>query len=484
MKREPKGAGLQIGVCALILITVCMACRLSFFHTYRLLIPVQGGLTEGERLNLESEDPGAVRFGEAQRRDGYVRVPVEPRKRGEAWISVRDEDGDFETSVPLRVGPMGMVYNRADGSFTGDTTVLVTVTLFWLAVGCIMLWHYRRAKGPAYYRTGSVYYAGFSLFACVTFLVMLYVTANRLIRPADYSMMEAYDAIRGASAKFMELTSPLVLAYAVWLMVSNIALIRHEGRGMTNLLGIALAAVLVIGEALFFAAVFRDFSGSETQYRVRNTLQNVYATVFVYFECMLTGAVICAVTAARHEPPPDRDFILILGCWFRKDGSLPPLLKSRVDRAIRFWNRQKEIDGREAVLIASGGQGANESMAEAEAMRRYLAEQGIPDRVIRVEDRSRNTMENMIYSKEIIDRENPNGKTAWATSSYHVFRSGVWANEAGLEAEGMGSHTKWWFWPNAFIREVAALLRSKWIQELLFLLVLLAFFGLLSMTLS
>ena len=89
----------------------------------------------------------------------------------------------------------------------------------------------------------------------------------------------------------------------------------------------------------------------------------------------------------------------------------------------------------------------------------------------------------MVFSGEIIRETDPEGKVAFATSSYHVFRSGLLARQAGLSAEGVGSRTKWWFWPNAFMRETAGLLQRRWKQELLFLLLLIAFFGLLSVIL-
>ena len=72
----------------------------------------------------------------------------------------------------------------------------------------------------------------------------------------------------------------------------------------------------------------------------------------------------------------------------------------------------------------------------------------------------------------------------FSTTGYHVFRSGVWAGQAGLPAEGIGSPTKWWFWPNAFMRETLGLLQKRWKQELLFLLLLIGFFALLSLTVS
>jgi uncharacterized SAM-binding protein YcdF (DUF218 family) len=123
-------------------------------------------------------------------------------------------------------------------------------------------------------------------------------------------------------------------------------------------------------------------------------------------------------------------------------------------------------------------------MPEAEAMRRYLLSRGIPDKLIRPENQSANTYQNMDFSGKIIRRISPDGKVVFATTNYHVFRSGVWAGLAGLPAEGIGSRTKWWFWPNAFMRETIGLLQNRWKQEILFLLILIVFFGMLSMMLG
>jgi oligosaccharide reducing-end xylanase len=38
---------------------------------------------------------------------------------------------------------------------------------------------------------------------------------------------------------------------------------------------------------------------------------------------MLIGAIICGIRAARYVPSYGVDCLIILGCWFRKDGTLP-----------------------------------------------------------------------------------------------------------------------------------------------------------------
>ena len=100
---------------------------------------------------------------------------------------------------------------------------------------------------------------------------------------------------------------------------------------------------------------------------------------------MLAGAVICGLKAGSHRPPYDRDFILILGCSFRKDGTLTPLLQGRVDQAIDFWKKQRVITGKEAFLVPSGGQGQDETMPEAEAIKEYILSRHVPPEYILTE---------------------------------------------------------------------------------------------------
>ena len=101
-------------------------------------------------------------------------------------------------------------------------------------------------------------------------------------------------------------------------------------------------------------------------------------------------------------------------------------------------------------------------------MKAYLLEQGIPQEQIIEEDRSVNTYQNMLFSKEKIDAVRPDAKVAFSTTNYHVFRSGLYARRVGLKASGMGQPTKWWFWPNATVRECVGLMtENKRIQALI-----------------
>ena len=479
-------AGRRVALMAAALILLCVACRLAMHNAYIAYMPIPLSMRDiaPEALRIVEETPGIVSSGVPERVGDRIRVAIRPRQPGATWLDFNDASGENLGISQFRVGRFGTIYDTSTGGFTGDSVVLGAVTAFFLGTAAIMFHACRRVKGPAFYAYATIHAVGFGLFALLTGLFMLGVSLRHALHPESYAMCSAYDAISGAGYRFMIVTAPMMLAFAAAMAVSNVALLRHEGFAPKNVLGIGVALALVGGEALAFWLFGRNFSGSEMEWRVHNTLQNVYATGFAYFECMLFGAVVCGLKAARHSPAPDADVILILGCRFRADGTLTPLLRGRVDRAVAFWREQKAATGRDAVLMPSGGQGPDECMAEAEAMRRYLRAQGVPEASIRVEDRSRNTFENMARSREIIEREKPGAKVVYATTNYHVFRSGVWAARAGLRAEGMGSRTRWWYWPNAFMRECAGLLLNRVPQELLLLVAMIAFFGALSMALG
>ena len=99
-------------------------------------------------------------------------------------------------------------------------------------------------------------------------------------------------------------------------------------------------------------------------------------------------------------------------------------------------------------------------------MRDYLVSCGVgPDRIV-LEDRPATTNQNMEFSREVIEehagRDASELLVGFSTTNYHVFRGYVCAHRSGMAVQGMGSRTRAYFWPNAFLREFAGLLASRW----------------------
>ena len=471
----------QMALLAGVLLLACVVSRLATHNVYVDRIPVAQGAGDAVRLVPGGgQQAEVVKPGEpTASRDG-IQVTLRAGAPGEAWYAVRDPHGVTLSTQHYRVGRFMTVYDYDTGGFTGDGVVMAALTAFWLGTAVIMLRAFRQARGTAFYAYDTIYYVGFGVFALVTGVMMLNLSLRRLVNPRDFLMLDVYAAVRDAGFNFMIVTLPLLVVFAVAMCVSNLALLRHEQAKLKNVLGLLVGLGLLAGEALGIALSMRSYFSTAREYHMQMVFQNVYTTVFAYCECMLMGAVVCGLLAAKHVPSQDRDFIIVLGCWFRGDGTLTPLLQGRVDKALQFWREQREKTGKAAVLMPSGGKGSNEPGPEAEAMRRYMLAQGVPEEWIMTEDRSTNTYQNMAFSRALIEEVRPGGKVAFVTTNYHVFRSGVWARLAGLQAEGLGSRTRWWYWPNAFMRECAGLMAKRWRQELLLVAALAVFFSLLT----
>ena len=407
-----------------------------------------------------------------------ISISMLPEKAGEYRMTVKDTHGQFLAGDLIEIGRFQSAFSWETGSFTGSEFILFFVLLFVTGVFIIMLTGFLKLRGPlensneAIFTCGVMIFSG--LFLCFAFPYYYRHLSNQYSYPVWLLVLD----FAQAGKKFFAASRPGLFLFSISLIVSNIALLRHESPRFQNLLGILLGLILIGAGAGTYAAsrLLYRYDLSYDAMRAVTMTRNTVGLAFTYVECILLGTIICGLRAAKHVPAPDRDYILILGCCFRKDGTLTPLLKARVDKALDFWRMQKEKTGKAAFIIPSGGQGRNESMPEAKAMSNYIAGTDIPSEYVLPEDQSVNTFQNMQFSKEIIDGKNPgssSAKVCYVTTNYHVLRSGILANKVKLAAEGLGAKTKWWFWPNAFVRECAAFFSNRNMM-ILYLSILLA----------
>lgn len=301
------------------------------------------------------------------------------------------------------------------------------------------------------------------LYVFIMELVILHSLISAL-RSGGLTLSTIYRSMLSFPRQFSYYAVFFLMALCVLLGVSNIALIRHEGLCLNNALSLLLAVFYIGGTFAVYAVSDllseKVFGGSAHPLAtVLNTVISLFLLLMLcYFECVLVGSAVMGWLAAREKPDHDKDYIIILGCSIDKRGGLLPLLKGRVNRAIRFAWEQEIATGRPVRYVPSGGQGSNEVMSEGSAMELYLLSHGAEDYEVFPEKKSVNTWENMCFSKKIIDGLKPGAKIAFATTNYHMLRSGILARRAGIDAQGVAGDTKWYFWPNGFIREFFGIL--------------------------
>lgn len=167
--------------------------------------------------------------------------------------------------------------------------------------------------------------------------------------------------------------------------------------------------------------------------------------------CVVFCSVFSVKMAIYVERPIDNpQAVIVLGCQVR--GETPSImLKNRLDTALETLNEYPDT-----VCVVSGGKGKGEDISEAEAMRRYLTENGIPESRIINEDKSKNTRENISFSKEILD-ERGIDRAIIVTNDFHQYRADIYARRNGLTVGHHSAVTRRLNLLNYWVREWAAL---------------------------
>ncbi|MGF1919547.1 YdcF family protein [Enterococcus faecalis] len=284
---------------------------------------------------------------------------------------------------------------------------------------------------------------GCFVFIMVTFYQVLNLIANYSTRSEWITLIIFYIFI------------PLCLVIVGLFFIKNTTIMSsREGRSVVSklsaMLGVNILLVVPIS-FLFFVVEINTQWGLFFDILVSIIL--ISDIIFtIYFVLYLMYSVFYQMVPVSKKI----DYIIVLGAGII-DENVTPLLKSRLDKAIEYY-----LNNQDCKIVVSGGQGENEPVSEAYAMRKYLLRQGIPLKDILYEDESTNTYENMLYSKKLIEQDSHyvtnSSKICFTTNNYHVLRGAIYAKKVKLHAEGIGAPTASYFLPSALIREYIALL--------------------------
>ncbi|UXR73333.1 YdcF family protein [Staphylococcus sp. IVB6238] len=311
------------------------------------------------------------------------------------------------------------------------------------------------------------FYAGL-LFSCGVFITGF----ATFIISLDF-LMNKFSNIGNLINMFAILIILSVFLFTIVYLISNTFIVQNkEGRSPTALLS------LFLGINIFFIIPFPLWIGFLSNERIPQIIPFI-VLLFCSINFILTLCfVFYLLYSVFYQFIPFKGkvhFIIVLGSGI-KTIKVPPLLKSRLDMAIKYFKKNPD-----SKIIVSGGQGADEPVSEAYAMREYLLSQDIPDAQIIMEDQSTTTYENMRLSKNKIIKALGHANLRdinilFSTNNYHVFRAAVYTRKAKLKAQGVGAPTAHYFLPTALIREFIALLvmhkKSLLILTLLFSLLL------------
>lgn len=154
-------------------------------------------------------------------------------------------------------------------------------------------------------------------------------------------------------------------------------------------------------------------------------LFSIGMSVFIIIEAVI-------IYNGHHYDKERPDYLMVLGAGLR-GSKISTSLLYRLETAIEYNKLYPDVK-----IIVSGGQGPDEDISEAKAMKDYLVSQGIDKSLIISEDKSTNTYENFLFTKKILEDETGKDdfKVTVISNDFHMYRAKYLGEQVGFECLG------------------------------------------------
>lgn len=191
--------------------------------------------------------------------------------------------------------------------------------------------------------------------------------------------------------------------------------------------------LMVVSILIGFVFLLKKISNKNKFLNIFYKIYSCLVLIFIVSFVIIEGLILLNITTTNDiDKIGNVDTVIVLGA--KVNGyKISDTLRHRLDKSIEYYNKNKDIN-----IIVTGGQGNEENISEALAMNNYLVEQGVEASKIIMEDKATTTLENIIFSKDILEKmDKENDKVLIVTNDYHLFRARLIACILGLENEGL-----------------------------------------------
>lgn len=337
--------------------------------------------------------------------------------------------------------------------------ILGTVlTIFFAGLTITFWWKIKKLKDLRTLRLGRL-----SFFA----LLFLWVTINGIIG-SGLALTELQQKVLllllFAEIFVMFLLIPMTIGIVVpiSIVVLTIKMWRRESKSIGNLL-----LPIVVLAFLLIDWVYLSMGRLPDSWIWLKILGIVYPVLSIYLAWQFGIFFLSSWVYGRRVRKQRAAYHVVLGAGLIQGEHVGKLLGNRILAAV------KAVRDNETILVFSGGQGPDEKISEARAMQKYAVEVlGFPIERTMLEDQSRTTYENLVFSSRLIKE-----KFMFFTSDYHVFRAALFASTLKIDAQGgKGGKTAMYYRVPAFIREFIAVMNYEKKKHIKWVGIIVAFF--------
>ena len=219
------------------------------------------------------------------------------------------------------------------------------------------------------------------------------------------------------------------------------------------MLGYSFTVMVLLGIAailLFYGTLIPVFA--KTYPYTARRLKRVFTAILCIGLILVSITEFFIIRASLGEPTESCDYIVVLGAKVRESGPSASLW----DRI--YGARDYLVEHPNVIAVVSGGQGPDEPMTEAKAMRDELVKLGIDESRIWMEDKATSTWENLNFALNLIEEKTgvrPDN-IGIVSSEYHLFRASLFADACKVDSVLIPAQTSRLSQKvNHFMREVA-----------------------------
>ena len=183
--------------------------------------------------------------------------------------------------------------------------------------------------------------------------------------------------------------------------------------------------------ALFLLALFgKDKTRKKKLYIASAIILYVFSNSFLVDEAMRAWEV----TTPDLKPTQKYEYAILLGGMIRYDArqARPQFLRS-ADRLFQVLPLLGNKQVKKVIITGGSGSINHPEEKEASILKKYLLKCGYADSSFIIENESRNTLENALFTKHLLDSLHIQDSTLFITSAFHLRRAKGCFNKVGIK---------------------------------------------------
>lgn len=273
----------------------------------------------------------------------------------------------------------------------------------------------------------------------------MHYTNEKNIKHKDLSPAQTA-ALAGKSILYRFFRAVMVTSTCIFLVWFILPIFVYEIINPYNIFGIVVCSAIILfySNRIFFIYIRKLFYSKKASKIIWKT-----GKYFIYAFAVYAILISIVMGVCASIPPAENASSIMLGAQVK--GTEPSLmLYDRITAGEKFLSKNPD-----SICVVTGGLGETAEITEAQCMYNVLTENGISSDRIFLEEKAKNTQENIRFSYDIIKNAGASENIAIVSDGFHQARARLIAVKQGISGQigAVSSDTNLILLPTYWVRE-------------------------------